>query len=241
MTEKLVSAPGDDPSLPRSGPVHRRDVDRRSSCCWRQKAGVRGFPAWCSASWQERCQGTIVPGSAHRALLFHLVSPPPLIQLQYCINNFLQLPREEQTSEARRALPSPPRSQWAAGTKAGRRFAKSLILSNSYSQGCIKSSSHKKPNQLLVSSNPFKIPWQLEQGLDEAVSSSQTQKCRSASADGSRCCQASGGVDHSPLPLCTQLASPPSYYPDHMLLPLLVPSRIVVPLALIQAGAFMGC
>lgn len=71
-------------------------------------------------------------------------SPPQLIQFQYCRNNFSLLPEEEQTSEARGALPSPPCSQWAAIPKAARRFAKSLILSNSYSQGCRKSSSRKK-------------------------------------------------------------------------------------------------
>lgn len=90
--------------------------------------------------------------------LIHLVSPPPLIQLQYCTNNFLQLPREEQTSEARRALPSPPRSQWAAGTKAGRRFAKSLILSNSYSQGCIKKQLTQKNRPVISIIKPFQNP-----------------------------------------------------------------------------------
>lgn len=97
----------------------------------------------------------------HNYFINLMSSPPHLIQLQYCRNNFSLLPEEEQTSEARRALPSPPCSQWAAIPKAARRFAKSLIPSKSYSQGCIKSRSHtKKPqpnnNQLLLSSNPAK-------------------------------------------------------------------------------------
>ena len=37
-----------------------------------------------------------------------VLSPPQLIQLQYCRNNFWLLPEEEQTSEAGGALPSAP-------------------------------------------------------------------------------------------------------------------------------------
>lgn len=186
--------------------------------------------------------------SEHYYFINLMSSPPQLIQLQYCRNNFLQLLEEVRTSEARRALPSPPCSQWAAIPKAASRFAKSLIPFSSSSQGCMKSSSHEKKTTTSYYHQTLQNPRATEQGLDEEVTSpSQTRKCHIASADAGGCCQASGVVDHSPFSLCTRLPR---------MLGLLLPRvttctaccslclchpSTVVPLALIQEGAFMGC
>lgn len=91
-------------------------------------------------------------------------------------------------------------------------------------------------------------PRATKQGLDKVVTSPyQTWKCHIALANAGGCCQASGVADHSPFSLCTRLP---------WMLGLLLPRvttctaccslclchpSIVVPPALVQEGAFMGC
>lgn len=112
-SEPLVPAPGNDP------PLHKRGQGRGKGQTEVPAAGgkrlgqkVWSFPAWCSACCQEHCQGNLLPCSllSPQSTIISLInlmsSPPRLIQLQYCRNNFPLLPKEKQTSEARRALPS---------------------------------------------------------------------------------------------------------------------------------------
>lgn len=75
----------------------------------RRPVSMTSLPdAQLAAKGIARAKSCLAQSTEHHYFI-HLLSPPPcLTQLQYCRKNLLQLPEEEQTSETRRAFPSPP-------------------------------------------------------------------------------------------------------------------------------------